>query len=57
MKILIVSQYFWPEQFKITDLALGLKDKFELDVLTGYPNYPDGSIYTEFKKIEKVLIN
>jgi hypothetical protein len=53
LKILIVSQYFWPEQFKITDLALGLKDKFELDVLTGYPNYPDGSIYTEFKKNRK----
>ena len=27
MKILIVTQYFWPENFKINDLALELKQK------------------------------
>ncbi len=46
MKILIVSQYFWPENFRINDLAIGLKSKgHSVSVLTGVPNYPDGKIY------------
>ncbi|MCR9132585.1 MAG: glycosyltransferase family 4 protein [bacterium] len=43
MKILIVTQYFYPEQFIINDFALSLKNKgFEVSVLTGLPNYPTG---------------
>ena len=43
MNILIVSQYFWPEDFPITDLALGLSDAgHDVSVLTGVPNYPKG---------------
>ena len=46
MKILIVSQYFWPENFKINDLAISLKNKgYEVSVLTGKPNYPQGKFY------------
>lgn len=46
LRILIVSQYFWPENFRITDLAIGLKDKgHEVTVLTGMPNYPSGQLY------------
>ncbi len=46
MKILIVSQYFWPENFRINDLAAGLKDKgHEVTVLTGLPNYPGGKFF------------
>jgi len=46
MKILIVSQYFYPENFRINDLAQGLKSKgHEVTVLTGMPNYPAGKIY------------
>ena len=41
MKILILSQYFWPENFKINELALELK-KHYVEVLTGVPNYPSG---------------
>lgn len=49
MKILIVSQYFWPEYFRVNDLAKELSDQgHELEVLTGYPNYPHGSIYKDF---------
>ena len=41
MKILIVSQYFWPEDFRINDLALNLVEKgHEVLVITGNPNYP-----------------
>ncbi len=46
MRILIVTQYFWPENFRITDLATALKDKgHEVVVLTGMPNYPSGELY------------
>lgn len=57
MKILIVSQYFWPEKFRINDLAIDLKEKYEIDVLTGYPNYPEGSIFSNFKKNRKKFDN
>ena len=43
MKFLIVSQYFWPEEFQINDLALELVKKgHEVNVITGNPNYPKG---------------
>ena len=36
MRILIVSQYFWPEGFRINDLVKSLIEKgIEVDVLTG----------------------
>lgn len=43
--ILIVSQIFYPDQFRINDIALDLhKRGFKVTVLTGYPNYPEGII-------------
>ena len=46
MRILIVTQYFWPEQFRINELTLGLRDRgHEVTVLTGLPNYPEGDLY------------
>lgn len=40
MKILLVSQYFYPENFKINDLIFSLKKRgHEVTVLTGKPNY------------------
>lgn len=46
MKILIVSQYFWPENFRINDLAAGLIERGHyVTVYTGLPNYPEGSFY------------
>lgn len=46
MKILIISQYFYPENFRINDLALELKKRgHEISVLTGLPNYPQGEYY------------
>ena len=54
MRILIISQYFWPENFKINDIALGLKDHgHEVQILTCKPNYPSGKFahgYTFFNK-------
>lgn len=49
MRILIISQYFWPENFKINDICLGLKEKgHEVTVLTGTPNYPKGIFFDGF---------
>lgn len=46
MKILIVSQYFWPEEFRVNDLAIDLVERgHEVTVLTGIPNYPKGKFY------------
>ena len=40
MKILVVSQYFYPENFRINDLVFSLKDRgHEVTVLTAKPNY------------------
>ena len=50
MKILIISQYFYPENFKINDIAISLVQKgHEVEVLTGTPNYPFGDFYNGFK--------
>lgn len=49
MRILIFSQYFWPENFTINNITKTLNSKFELEVLTGQPNYPSGKIYKGFK--------
>ena len=46
MKILIVSQYFWPEEFCINELAASLVERGHgVEVLTGIPNYPGGSFF------------
>lgn len=49
-KILIVTEYFYPEEFKINEVALDWKNKgYEVDVLTQNPTYPFGEIYTEYQ--------
>lgn len=46
MKILIVTQYFYPENFKSNDLAFELQKRgHDVTVLTGLPNYPEGKMY------------
>jgi glycosyltransferase involved in cell wall biosynthesis len=58
VNILIVTNHFWPEEFRINDLALGLKERgHSISVLTGIPNYPAGrffSGYGFFKKTSEV---
>jgi len=49
MRILIVTQYFWPEKFRINDLATGLRERgHEVTVFTGKPNYPDGRYFAGY---------
>jgi len=46
VRVLVVTQYFWPESFRINDVALGLVERgHEVTVLTGVPNYPNGRFF------------
>lgn len=49
MNILIFSKHFWPESFRINELAQDLRDEGEnVSVLTGKPNYPAGEIFSGY---------
>lgn len=46
LRVLIITQYFWPEEFLINDITLQLQaNGHQVEVLTGIPNYPSGNIY------------
>jgi glycosyltransferase involved in cell wall biosynthesis len=50
MNILVVSQYCWPENMRINDLVRDFVDRgHRVTVLTGLPNYPEGTVYSDFK--------
>lgn len=47
--ILIVTQYFWPENFRINELAKEFKIRgYSVEVLTSIPNYPSGKVFDDF---------
>ena len=49
MRILVVSQYFWPETFRINEIVAGLTARgHAVTVLTGTPNYPAGDVFPEY---------
>lgn len=53
MKILIVSQYFWPESFRINEVVHDLqKSGHVVEVLTGKPNYPEGVFYSGYGSLK-----
>jgi len=59
MRILIVTQYIYPETFKSSDMAFELARRgHSVEVLTGIPNYPDGVYFNGYgvfrKRIETV---
>jgi glycosyltransferase involved in cell wall biosynthesis len=46
MRLLIVTQYFYPENFRINDLAAWFAGRgHEVTVLAGIPNYPAGRYF------------
>jgi len=53
MRILILSQYFWPENFKINNLSEHLSKKHDVEILTSIPNYPYGYVFQNFRKDPK----
>ena len=49
MRILVVSQYFWPENFRINDLVKEwIQRGHEVTVMTGIPNYPVGKVFDTY---------
>lgn len=51
MRLLVVSQYFWPENFRINDLVTELVSRgHQVSVLTGVPNYPDGHVFPGYRQ-------
>ena len=50
MRLLVVSQYFWPENFRINDLVAELVRRgHQVTVLTGVPNYPEGRVFAQYR--------
>ncbi len=49
MHVLVVTQYFYPESFKVNDLVVGLQERgHKVTVFTGLPNYPAGQLYNGY---------
>lgn len=58
MKILIVCQYYYPENFVISKIAEKLVEYgHEVTVLTGKPNYGFDHILDEYKNVTSEVIN
>lgn len=52
--ILVVSQYFYPEQFRINDICQEwIKRGYRVTVITGIPNYPEGKFYAGYGFLKK----
>ena len=52
MKILAVSQYYWPEPFNVSEICEELVSRgHDVTVITGLPNYPEGLIYEGYENI------
>lgn len=50
LNILVVTQYFWPENMRVNDLVRDFIEKgHNVTVLTGLPNYPEGSVYERYR--------
>lgn len=53
MKILVVCQHYYPENFQITDICEELVQRgHRVTVLTGIPNYPQGEIFKGYENGE-----
>ena len=58
MKILVVCQYYFPENIVITNICEELVKKGDdVTVLTGKPNYGYGEIIPEYKNVKYEVIN
>lgn len=50
MRVLILSQYFWPESFRINEVVDSLRGQgWHVTVLTGQPNYPHGKVFEGYQ--------
>lgn len=52
--ILVISQYFYPETFRINDMCQEWVQRgYEVTVVTGIPNYPMGKVFKGYGLIKK----
>ncbi|MBE5851371.1 MAG: glycosyltransferase family 4 protein [Lachnospiraceae bacterium] len=52
--ILVISQYFYPENFRINDICKEwVKRGYQVTVVTGIPNYPQGKFYRGYGWFKK----
>ena len=52
MRLLVLSQNYWPESFRINDVVASLIEQgCQVDVLTGQPNYPDGEVFPGYRPL------
>ncbi|WP_166359126.1 glycosyltransferase family 4 protein [Pseudomonas akapageensis] len=50
LRVLVVTQYFWPENMRINDLVRDFSAKgHDVTVLTGLPNYPEGEVFEAYR--------
>lgn len=50
MRVLVLSQHYWPETFRINEVVESLQRAgCTVSVLTGQPNYPDGAIFPGYR--------
>lgn len=58
-RILVVCQYYDPEPFRISDICEEMVNRgYEVQVVTGYPNYPEGVLYDGYgrgKHIDEII--
>lgn len=55
MRVLLISQYFWPESFRINEVVVTLAERgVATTVLTGKPNYPDGRVFPGYRALDCV---
>lgn len=54
IKILVFSQYYYPEPFRIHEICEGLVSRgHQITVVTTFPNYPEGEIYAGYENEKK----
>lgn len=52
--ILVISQYFYPESFRVNDICQEWVNRgYEVTVVTGIPNYPQGDFYKGYNLFKK----
>ncbi len=52
--LLVISQYFYPEQFRINDMCEEwIKRGYKVTVVTGIPNYPEGRFFSGYNWLKR----
>lgn len=54
-RILVITNHYYPENFKVNDLVEHLIKKNYVHVVTGKPNYPHGKIYEGYHFFRKTF--